>query len=229
MLKMNINLIRKNKIILRVLLIAVLIIFVGYLLTKSTQNSFPETITIGWIGPLSGNVKFLGIDNLNAVKMAVEEYNINKNSNEPRVELIFEDDQYDENKSLQAYQTLVTKGAKIIFISTYDGMLLLEQKADKDKVILINPIDNDNQLAKLSKKNGTFLIAKRTEQLGELLSEHILQNNKKNILVLYYSEDLFMPTVAKSLKENFENYGGKTNLIGYSIDLKNFSQLLEQG
>ena len=45
-------------------------------------------------------------------------------------------------------------------------------------------------------------------------------NNKKNILVLYYSEDLFMPTVAKSLKENFENYGGKTNLIGYSIDLK---------
>src|SRR3989338_2238335 len=104
--------IKKN--MLAVFLIIVLISAVGYLISNQTKNSFPETITIGWIGPLSGNVKFLGIDNLNAVKMAVEEYNINKNSNEPRVELIFEDDQYDENKSLQAYQTLVTKGAKII-------------------------------------------------------------------------------------------------------------------
>src|SRR3989344_120928 len=203
MLKMNINLIRKNKIILRVLLIAVLIIFVGYLLTKSTQNSSSDTIKIGWIGPLSGNVKFLGIDNLNAVKMAVEEYNINKNPNEPQVELIFEDDQYDEIKTLYIYNKMVSSSVKIIFISTYDGTLLLEKKADKDEVILVNPINNDQQLTNLN-NNNTFLIAKRTEQLEEILSKHILANNKKKALVIYYSEDSLMLTIGEAFKEDFE-------------------------
>jgi len=42
---------------------------------RHTPYEKPAVVTIGWIGPLSGNAQILGVDNLDSVKLALTQYN----------------------------------------------------------------------------------------------------------------------------------------------------------
>src|ERR1700722_11942065 len=68
--------------------------FIGSPMVNNTS------ITLGWIGPLSGSAKMLGEDNLNAVKLAINEYQSNKSPLAPNIKLVVEDDGYESSRTV---------------------------------------------------------------------------------------------------------------------------------
>lgn len=181
-------------------------------------------LVIGWIGPLTGPVSFLGIENHRAIQLAVTEYNTRKKSSHPPLVLQALDDQYLAENSLEAYRKLVTAGAKIIFLSTYDGTAAVAPFLEKDRVILINPIDNDSRLSRLSP--NLFLIAKRTSDLASTIVDDILSSGLSSAFILNFAGDEFMPSLAQNVKKILEAAGGQVLSQSYSAPSADFSSLL---
>lgn len=193
----------------------------------------PLTTTIGWIGPLSGPVSVLGVDNLNAVKLAFDEYEKHKGKNDPDIKLSVIDDKYVPGHlvpetTIEAYKKMVAADhPKAIFLTMYSGLVAVAPNALKDEVVLIDPIDNDQYLSTLN--HNIFLIAKETEGLAGIDAEAIIDQGKTNTLVIYYVGDNFMPTLAKTVEENLKSNGNKVTLIGYKDGTTDFRPFLEKG
>jgi len=225
-----------------IVLIVIITIFLlaGILLfyLKNKNSSSTETIQkpilyIGWIGPLSGSVKILGVDNFNSVQLAFEQYAKRKNENDPEIRLVAADDQYQVRQSIREYDKMVSKYKPIaIFLSTYSSVEFLYQKALKDNIILIDPIDNDLNLASLNKPwhPNAFMIAKETEGLAAIIANILVKQNKKNIIAIYYNGDDFMPTLADTLNKILKSSGKELKLFGYNdAHHDNFNNFIRWG
>lgn len=187
-----------------------------------------EKVTIGWIGPLSGPASLLGLDNVKAVQLAVEEYNAAKTSNEPEIKLLIENDQYQSERSLRAFRKLVAvDNADVVILNTYSALFLVEDQVLRDQVIVVNPIDNDAKLAELNE--NIFTIAKETEQLGAIIADSMTDQGYKKAFILYFDGDKFMPTLANDVKNNFENSGGRVVMQRYTTLTSSFSSPIFTG
>ena len=162
--------------------------------------------TIGWIGPLSGPVSFLGEENIRSMQMAVDDYNASCTLADKRVNLVYQDDRYQSSKSVDMYDAMVSQyHPQIIFLNTYSAMFPIAKKVATDNVVLINPIDNDRFLNALDK--NIFLIAKKSEELGTILANELIALKKSNILIHYNSQDEFMSSVAFGIKAKLQKSG----------------------
>lgn len=151
---------------------------------------------IGWIGPLTGNAAVLGIDSVPAAQIAIDEVNA---TGSHRLKLLVEDDRYEPRQSLRAYQKLVhSSRAKVLIIVSYGGLFALSPLAERDDVVLIDPLDCDEEIAKLPP--NTLCIAKTTEDLGRLEAEEVLRRKSFPVATIYFDGDPFMGTVAKVAK-----------------------------
>ncbi|MDR2097641.1 MAG: ABC transporter substrate-binding protein, partial [Spirochaetaceae bacterium] len=81
---------------------------------KSDSN----TIKIGGIFPLSGNVAVYGVEARNGILLAIEEINAAGGVNGKKIELISEDDEGNPEKSVNAYNKLTAKDKVNIIIGS---------------------------------------------------------------------------------------------------------------
>lgn len=221
---------------MRKFIIGLLIIFAGiiaYVLILANNHNKVETgptdITIGWIGTLTGPSNMIGVDNLNAVKLAVEEYQLTKGEKDPNVKLLMADDQYKNEITLLKYKQMMSEIPRpaAIFIGTYSGLKTVAPYAARDSVILIDPIDNDKKISTLN--SNVFLIAKETESLAGVISNAITDQGKQNIAIVFYSDsDDFMRTLAFITREILKNNGINVHMYEYKASIKDFRSLLEK-
>ncbi len=175
-----------------------------------------QTVTIGWVGPLSGPVSFLGVENEQAFRLAIEDYNLHKQPSSPEVQFISKDDRYDTAIAKQDYDILVNQNrANIVILSSYSAMFALADSILHDNVIVVNPIDNDAQLAQLNR--NIFTIAKRTEDMATTIADELIAQKKKQISIVYFSGDQFMPTLTHSLQDSLERRGAHVALFNYRL------------
>ena len=142
--------------------IALIVMFVSLFASSSVVAEGQTAIRVGWIGPLTGNASALGIDSAPTVKMVFDRINASGGVNGRKLELVIEDDQYSTAKAVAAYKNLVeVQKIKIIFVITYGGFFALANQAERDGVLLLNPLDCDEAIAKLP--SNSLCIAKKTE------------------------------------------------------------------
>lgn len=100
-----------------------------------------NTIKIGGIYPLSGNVAVYGVEAKNGVQMAVEEINAAGGIDGKMLELVAEDDEGNPEKTINAYKKLTTKDrAKIIIGSLTSGCTqAFTSLAQAQKVVVVAP------------------------------------------------------------------------------------------
>ncbi len=181
-----------------------------------------EEINIGFIGPLTERAIDLGIGPAKALELAVKEYNESKDPTAPKINLFVEDDQWEKEKALPAYEKLRKEdNIQVLFISNTGGTIALQDKVLQDGVIMINQLNSDALLSGLNR--NTFKIAKRTEDAHEVIGARITELGLKNVLIYHFPND-FMTRGAKSvesvLKDNGINY--KTiEIIKGQTDFKN--------
>lgn len=164
----------------------------------SCETKKVKDINIGYIGPLSVRATDLGVAPSNAMILAVEQYNSRRLENEPKVNLFIEDDQWEKDKAIPAYDKLRKEhNIDILFISNTDGTVAIQDKILDDKVILVNPLNNDELLSSLNK--NTFKIAKSTEEANGLVGIRLIELGHKKIALFHYPND-FMSRAANEVK-----------------------------
>ncbi len=154
-----------------------------------------KEVNIGYIGPLTQRATDLGIGQSNALKLAVDQYNASRSDDEPLVNLFIEDDQWEKDKALPAYNKLRKEhDIDIVYVSNTDGTIALQDAILKDQVILINPLNSDALLSSLNK--NTFKIAKSTEEANGLIAIRIIELGLKKVLIMHYPNDFMSRATA---------------------------------
>ena len=171
-----------------------------FLVNCSIASASNDTITFGWIGPLTGNSAVVGVDSLNAIRMAVDQLNDHGGLLGKQVTLVIEDDQYDTQKAITAYSKMVATDKPLaIFMSTYGAVFALNDRPVKDNVIIFDVLDCNNDIASLPE--NTFCLATKTESVAEGFYNDIIQRKLHSALILFEENDPWMLFIENATKE----------------------------
>lgn len=201
-----------------------LVVFAFSLLSSCKQKE--TKINIGYIGPLTTRATNLGIAPAKAIEIAVEQYNRTKHRSEPKINLFVEDDQWDRDKGVAAYEKLRKEHQiKVLFISNTDGTIAISEKAKQDKVIVVNPCNNDATLNDLNE--NIFRIAKSTEEVHSMIAHRIIDLDLKKVIIMHYPNN-FMTLGAFTCKSELIKNNITTKVVSFKKDKTNFVEELKQ-
>lgn len=110
-----------------------------------TELKDGDTIKIGFVGPLTGDVSSYGIPVANSIELAVEDYN-NSDDAKYKVELLKEDTTGKEVEATNAYNKLVSEGVVGIVgpVMTAEGLALGEASKSDMTPIVSSSTSGDN-------------------------------------------------------------------------------------
>lgn len=182
-----------------------------------------DSIKIGWTGPLTGNSAVLGVDSLPAVQIAVDEVNTKGGIQGRKVELLAEDDQYDTAKAVSAYSKLAAQGVVAIITSTYGAVFATAQRAVHDDIVIIDPLDCNNDIAALPE--NTFCLATESESVGRAIFQDISNKKLQAVLVIYDEKNPFMVLVQEVLSGALDPEV-KPRFVGIDQDRADFKTVL---
>lgn len=182
------------------------------------------SIRIGWIGPLSGCCAVTGVDSVKALQMVFDEVNARGGIGGQSVELIAEDDRYEVSRSLLAYRKLVDiDRVSAVFVSTYGAVFALSKQAVQDGVILIDPLDCNDDIAAL--QENTFCLATRTESIAEAYANDIGRKGYKSVFLLY-EEEAWFNFIVQAMKRLLENSNVKLVLESVAPNTSDYRSTL---
>ncbi|MEK6963610.1 MAG: ABC transporter substrate-binding protein [Nanoarchaeota archaeon] len=197
-----------------------LLLLVGCIHSQEKTSKI-ETIKIGWIGPLTGPSAVLGMDSITAAQIAVDEVNAAGGIQGKKIELFFEDDQYITKQSLTAYEKLVNQNkVQAIIIQTYGAVFALAERAQKDRVVLLDTMDCNTQLVESGK--NTFCLATDSDSLADVLANYANTHFKK-VGILAFNSDAFMPYIQEQFTKT---YTGEAVVEKYAADVTDFRSIL---
>lgn len=134
--------------------------------------------------------------------LAVEQYNLNRKENEPKVNLFINDDKWNPDNAIPAYEKLKKEhDISVAFVSHSNSTINIQDHVLKDKVILVNPLNNGELLDSLNK--NTFKIAKSTEQANGLIAIRIIELGLKKTAVFKFPND-YMTRASMEVKRLLE-------------------------
>lgn len=164
------------------------------------------TFKIGGIGPLTGDAASYGTSVKNGAQIAVDEINAAGGVNGMQFELLFEDDECDEEKSVNAYNTLMDQGAQAIVGSTTSGCSIAVSAASEvDGVLQVTP---SGSAADCTKTDNAFRICFTDPLQGETMAQYITDKGYKNVAVIYNNGDEYSKGIHDAFVAKFTELGG---------------------
>ena len=194
----------KNKLILGILVIVLVVFGLVFLYKPSNIAS----VKIGVILPLSGDLSFVGESAKKSAEMALNSFQNTKN----KYQLIFEDDQYNVNKTITAANKLINidKVGVIISVGSAEGNVV-KPLANKNKIIHFNTAASDQTIP-----DGKYIFTHWTppfEEVKTMVEELIRQKIKK--VGIFTTNNDGMIAITDELKRQLEKEG-----ISVTIDEK---------
>jgi len=190
----------------------------------STNNE--EEIRVGFIGPLTGDVASVGIDNLRGIEVAVDDINKAGGINGKKVKLIVEDDAFDEKQTIKTYQKLTSiDNVDVILSPTYGGLLSIVSQADESKNVIVNSLDTSEELAEAGEY--LFAIGIHDENIGYAVANYAADDLQETEVAVIYNQDSLMVLISDAFKIKFEEKGGKVVIDeGYDPSTQDFRTVL---
>ncbi len=168
-----------------------------------------DTIKIGGIFPLSGDVAVYGLEARNGVEMAIKEINAAGGINGKQVVLISEDDEGNPEKSVNAYKKLTTKdGVKMIIGSLTSGCTqAISSLAQSQKVLLLAPAATMESITDAGDYvfRACFIDPFQGTVGGLFAAENL---GAKRAAILYDIANDYSVGLYENFKAEFENLGG---------------------
>lgn len=121
-------------------IVCVALLCLGGVFTGCSKDS-SDTIKIGGIFPLSGEVAVYGTECRNGIMLAIDEINAAGGVNGKQLELVGEDDEGSPEKSVNVYKKLVTKDKCDVIIGSLTSgcTAAISSLAQAQKVLLLAP------------------------------------------------------------------------------------------
>jgi branched-chain amino acid transport system substrate-binding protein len=184
-----------------------------------------DTIKIGGLAPLTGNVSVYGVATNNGIKMAVDEINKAGGVLGKQIEYIVYDEKGDPIEAVNAYNKLVQDDKIIALIGdvTSKPTIAVAQKAVKDRIPMITATGTTADITKAG--DNVFRACFIDPYQGELMAEYAAKKlNAKTAAIIYDNGDDYSTGVADAFEKEAKEAGITiTNKEAYqpgSVDFK---------
>ncbi|MBE5883363.1 MAG: amino acid ABC transporter substrate-binding protein [Lachnospiraceae bacterium] len=149
-----------------------------------------DTFKIGGIGPTTGAAAIYGMAVQNAAQLAVEEINAAGGVNGYQLELNFQDDEHDAEKSVNAYNNLKDWGAQIILGSvTSAPCIAVVEKTKEDNMFQITP---SGTAVECVQYDNAFRVCFSDPTQGVIAAQYIKEKALgTKIAIIYDSSDTY--------------------------------------
>lgn len=174
---------------------------------NKTEEKVSEKITLGMIGPLTGDAAVYGITSLNGMELAVEEINANGGILGKEITLLKEDDQADPAKGKLAYKKVKSSNVDMIIgpITSGSGEVVAKD-ANQDKIPMITP--TGTALSLTNDREYVFRTCYTDPFQGEVLAKYAAENlQAKKVAVLSSTSSDYSAGVAKAFEEKAKEFG----------------------
>lgn len=197
----------------KILLSLITILIAGFVLTGCNPEALeegmpttngPETIKIGFSGPLIGDVSWLGETAMNGIKLALGE-----ESNDKYIfEMVAEDDQCDPKQAVNAYNKLKSEGvAALVGPECSSAFLAAAPLAERDQIVAITPSATNSDIA----DSGDFIfrvVASDSFQ-GKVVAETMYNDFGFRKVAINARNDAWGQGLAQVFTDNFTTLGGE--------------------
>lgn len=196
-----------------------------------TQTNAGEggTFKIGGIGPLTGSNAVYGIAAMNGSQIAVDEINAAGGINGMTVELNFQDDETDSEKSVNAYNALKDWGVQVIDgCVTSACSIAVSAKTVEDNIFQLTP--SGSAVDCVANPNA-FRVCFSDPNQGAASAQYIGENSlATKVAVIYDSSDVYSSGIYEKFVAEAENQSFEIVTAGaFTADNKtDFSVQLQQ-
>lgn len=183
----------------------------------------PETVKIGFTGPLSGDLAAWGENEQKGIELAVEEANSAGGISGKKIEVIFEDSQCQPKLAATNLEKLALLGEIHVVIgdTCSSATLAAAPIAESNKIVLITPISGADSISQA----GDYIFRNfiPNSYYGVKAAEKVSAMGQTKVAVMYINND-----TGVSWKDTFaESFGGEiTNIEAYRPDEKDFRTIL---
>ena len=156
---------------------------------------------IGGIGPVTGGAAVYGLSCKNAQQLAVDEINAAGGINGYKVEIEFDDDEHDAEKSVNAYNHLKDWGMQMLLGTvTSAPCIQVSNESVKDNMFQLTP---SGSAPDCIANSNTFAVCFSDPQQGEKSAEYIGSHKlATKIGILYDSSDVYSSGIHDSFVES---------------------------
>lgn len=176
--------------------------------SASTSGSGSDTFKLGGIGPITGAAAIYGQNVMNAAQIAVDEINAAGGVNGYKLDLNFQDDEHDAEKSVNAYNVIKDWGAQILIGSVTSGpCIAVSEKTKADNMFQLTP---SGSAVECVQYDNAFRVCFSDPGQGAASAKYIAQNSLgTKIAVIYdsstmYSSGIYESFVKGAKEENIE-------------------------
>lgn len=171
----------------------------------SNANSGEEVFKIGSIGPATGAGAIYGLGVKNGAQIAVDEINEAGGINGYKVEFKFEDDELDNEKSVNAYNTLKDWGMQILAGSVTSGCCTaVAAETANDNMFQITPSGSSTDC--IDGRDNVFQVCFTDPNQGIASAQYIGDNAlASKVAAIYDSSDVYSSGIYAKFKEEAKN------------------------
>ncbi len=171
-----------------------------------SSASGDQVFKIGGIGPLTGDASSYGISVKNGAQIAVDELNEAGGTAGYQFELLFEDDELDEEKSVNAYNKLMDSNVNAILGSVTSGCSIAVSEVSKDDGIL--QITPSGSAQACTQYDNAFRICFTDPMQGELMAKYIIDKGINKTAIIYNVSDEYSKGIADAFTAAYTAAGG---------------------
>ena len=172
--------------------------------TDKETNGSSDTIKIGGIGPLTGAAAIYGQDVKGGAEIAVKEINEAGGIKGYQIELNFQDDEHDAEKSVNAYNNLKDWGMQALFGTvTSTPCIAVGEVAHTDNMFLLTP---SGTAVDCVKYDNAFRVCFSDPTQGVESAKYIGENGlAKKVAVIYDSSDVYSSGIYEAFAGEAKN------------------------
>ena len=173
--------------------------------TDGTTTASGETFKIGGIGPVTGGAAVYGIAVKNATELAINEINAAGGINGYQVEFNFQDDELDNEKSVNAYNTLKDWGMNILVGTVTSGCAIaVAAETKNDNMFQITPSGSSVDI--INGNDNVFQVCFTDPNQGIGAAQYIGENGlATKVAVIYDSSDVYSSGIYTKFAEEAAN------------------------
>lgn len=164
-----------------------------------------ETWKIGGIGPATGGAAVYGIAVRNGIQIAVDEINAAGGINGVQIEFNYQDDEHNEEKAVNAYNTLKDWGMNVLIGTVTSGpCVAVVALTSQDNMFQLTPSGSSTDIIK--DNTNVFQVCFVDPNQGIGSAQYIGTNGlAENVAVIYNSSDIYSSGIYDKFKEEAAN------------------------
>lgn len=164
-----------------------------------------DVYKIGGMGPLTGDAASYGTSVKQGCQVAIDEINAAGGVNGHNLELVFEDDECDAEKSISAYNKIMDEGVTaIVGAVTSDCSIAVSGESVGDGILQITPSGSAKEC---TANDNSFRICFTDPLQGETMAKYIAEQGYKNVAIIYNAGDAYSSGITEAFVAAAANEG----------------------